>query len=61
MKSEIGNFIMQHLAIEHLNEATRLYMADFAKMSHRSSCSEEEKVVKYYSFIQHDFWNELKM
>lgn len=59
MKSEIGNFIMEHLAIENLNEATRLYMADFVKMSHRSSCLEEEMVVKYCSFIQHDFWNEL--
>lgn len=45
MKSEMGNSIMQHLDIEHLNEATKLYMADFVKMSHRSSCLDEEMVV----------------
>lgn len=45
-ESKIGNFI-QHLAVENQNEATRLYMSDFVKMSHKASCSREEMVMGY--------------
>lgn len=55
MKSEIGNFIMEHLAIENINEATRLYMADFVIMSHRTSCVEEEMKVKILFFYLTSF------
>lgn len=47
VESEIGHFVMQHLSTENLKEATRLYMSDFVKMSHKASCSREEMVIGY--------------
>lgn len=45
MKLEMGNFIMQYLDIEYLNEVIKLYMVDFVKMFYRLFCLDEEMVV----------------
>lgn len=59
-ETEIGHFVLQHLAIENLKEATRLYMSDFVKISHKASCSREEMVMDYTvsneKLFQNDYW-----
>lgn len=55
VESEIGHFVMQHLSIENLKEATRLYMSDFVKISHKASCSREEMVTGY-AFLMYNYF-----
>lgn len=59
-ETEIGHFVLQHLAIENLKEATRLYMSDFVKISQKASCSREEMVMDYTvsneKLFQNDYW-----
>lgn len=59
-ESEIGIFITQHLAAENQKKATRLYMSDFVKMSHKASCSREEMVMGYIvsdeKLIHYEYW-----
>lgn len=51
-ESEIGNFFIQHLAVENQKEATRLYMSDFVKMSHKASCSRGEMVIAIFFLME---------
>lgn len=46
--SKIGRYITLHLARENFIEATKLYILDFVKMSHKTSSSKEELVIKLY-------------
>ncbi|XP_062570766.1 E3 ubiquitin-protein ligase RNF213-like isoform X2 [Saccostrea cucullata] len=45
LESSIGNFIIQNLIPERINEATKLYMLDFIHMAHNTRCVKEEKIV----------------
>lgn len=56
-ETEIGHFVLQHLAIENLKEATRLYMSDFVKMSHKGSCSREEMVQMDYTVSNEELYH----
>lgn len=56
-ETEIGHFVLEHLAIENLKEATRLYMSDFVKMSHKASCSREEMVQMDYPVSNEELYH----
>ena len=43
-ESELGDFIMNNLPSENINEATMTYIMDFVQMSHKALCSNEEMV-----------------